>query len=35
MEKEIFEQPSVVSFTLNSLLDPLAGRVLLPDLELD
>ena len=35
MEKEIFEQPSVVSYTLNSLLDPLAGRVLLPDLELD
>ena len=35
MEKEIFEQPSVVSDTLNSLLDPLAGRVLLPDLDLD
>ena len=35
MEKEIFEQPSVVSYTLNSLLDPLAGRVVLPDLGLD
>ncbi len=35
MQKEIYEQPAVVGDTLHSLVNPLAGRVTLPDLSLD
>ncbi len=35
MQKEIFEQPSVIGDTLHSFLDPLKGSVQLPELGID
>jgi glucosamine--fructose-6-phosphate aminotransferase (isomerizing) len=35
MQKEIFEQPAVIGDTLRTFVDPLARRVMLPDLPFD